>query len=117
MINKLNTIDYEIHSDGLLNNFPIPIIIQVVTFGQQLFSKQFKSKHFFFQSLNLNMTQFGRLIIVTFKIVISVYMVYKTFFIEDRTESSSLLNNWCTIGFFALVEYITDKYGHVFYVI
>lgn len=63
------------------------------------------------------MTQFGRLIIVVFKIVISVYMVYKTIFIEDRTESSSLLNNWCTIGFFTLVEFITDKYGHVFYLI
>jgi len=63
------------------------------------------------------MIQFGRLIIVTFKIVISVYMVYKTIYIEDRKERSSLLNNWCTIGFFVLVEYITDKYGHVFYLI
>ncbi|CAH1708890.1 unnamed protein product [Aphis gossypii] len=55
------------------------------------------------------MTQLGLLIIVTFKIVIFVCMVYKTIFIEDRTESSSLLINWCTIGFFTLVEYITDK--------
>lgn len=63
------------------------------------------------------MIQLGRLIIVTFKIIIYVYMVYKTIFIEDRKERSSLLNNWCTIGFFALVEYVIDKYGHVFYLI
>lgn len=60
------------------------------------------------------MIEFGRLIIVTFKIVISVYMVYKTISSGDRKERLRLMDNWSTIGFFAIVEYIADKYGHVF---
>jgi len=60
------------------------------------------------------MIEFSRLIIVTFKIVISVHMVYKTIVSEDSTESSTLLDYWSTIGFFAFVEYISDKYGHDF---
>jgi hypothetical protein len=63
------------------------------------------------------MIEFGRLIIVTFKIVIFIYMVYNTIIIEDRKERSSLMDYWSTIGFFTVVEYITDKYGHVFYFI
>lgn len=59
------------------------------------------------------MVEFSRLVIVTFKIVISVYMVNKTLICEDRNERSKLLVYWSTIGFFALVEYITDKYGCV----
>lgn len=58
------------------------------------------------------MIEFGRLIIVTFKIVISAYMVYKTISSEDRKERLKLMDSWCTIGFFGFVEYITDKYGH-----
>lgn len=60
------------------------------------------------------MIEFGRLIIVTFKIIISAYMVYKTIISEDHKESLKLMDSWCVIGFFAFVEYITDKYGHAF---
>jgi len=60
------------------------------------------------------MIEFGRLIIVTFKIIIAAYMVYKTICSGDREERLRLMDYWCTIGFFALVEYIIDKYGHVF---
>ncbi|XP_003242491.1 receptor expression-enhancing protein 4-like [Acyrthosiphon pisum] len=55
------------------------------------------------------MIEFGRLMIVTFKIVIAVYMVYKTISSEDREERLILMDYWCTIGFFALIEYISDK--------
>lgn len=60
------------------------------------------------------MIEFGRPIIVTFKVVIAAYMVYKTISIGDREERLRLMDYWSTIGFFASVEYITDKYGHVF---
>jgi len=60
------------------------------------------------------MIEFTRLIIVAFKVVISVYMVYKTINSGDRKERLRLMDYWSTIGFFAFVEYITDKYGHVF---
>jgi len=60
------------------------------------------------------MIELGRLMIVTFKIVIAVYMVYKTISSGDREERLILMDYWCMIGFFSLVEYISDKYDHVF---
>jgi len=63
------------------------------------------------------MFEFGRLMIVTFKIVIAMYMVYKTISSGDREERLILMDYWCTIGFFALVEYISDKYDHAFFLI